>query len=390
MSKRIKTKYPGIFYRDAKRVGGRGTEKIFYAVFKKKVGDKSIVFEEKCGRQYSDDMTAAKASIMRGEFIEGARDTRRDRIAKEEAKQKAEEAKYTIDRLWEEYSMNRAPGKGLDTDRGRYLKYIQPVFGDKEPRDIIKLDVDRVRIKLSKKLSPQTVKHILNLFTWIINYGTKNNLCQGVSFHIQKPTVNNEKTEDLTPEQLERLLQAIEEDENIDVGRIMKIALFTGMRRGEIFNLKWKDTNLGTGFIFIRDPKGGVDQKIPINETARDILQSIHKTRSPYVFPGRDGGKRTTTGVAGRRIRERAGLPKSFRPLHGLRHVYASMLASSGKVDMYVLQKLMTHKSPKMTQRYAHLRDEALKNGAGQIDEIFNRQKDGEPERKIVQISGKR
>jgi hypothetical protein len=46
------------------------------------------------------------------------------------------------------------------------------------------------------------------------------------------------------------------------------------------------------------------------------------------------------------------------------------MLASSGKVDLYTLQKLLTHKSPVMTQRYAHLRDEALRNAstlAGQI-----------------------
>lgn len=48
-------------------------------------------------------------------------------------------------------------------------------------------------------------------------------------------------------------------------------------------------------------------------------------------------------------IRDAAGLPKAFRPLHGLRHTFASMLASSGKVDMYVLQKFMTHKSPQMT-----------------------------------------
>ena len=61
------------------------------------------------------------------------------------------------------------------------------------------------------------------------------------------------------------------------------------------------------------------------------------------------------------KIKKEAGLPKDFRPLHGLRHHYASMLASSGKVDMYVLQKLLTHKSPLMTQRYAHLRDEALR-----------------------------
>jgi integrase len=74
--------------------------------------------------------------------------------------------------------------------------------------------------------------------------------------------------------------------------------------------------------------------------------------------------------------------------MHGLRHAYASMLASSGNVDMYVLQKLMTHKSPQMTQRYAHLRDEVLKNGAGQIDDIFKKQAEDSQEKKIVNIRG--
>jgi integrase len=76
--------------------------------------------------------------------------------------------------------------------------------------------------------------------------------------------------------------------------------------------------------------------------------------------------------------------------MHGLRHTYASMLASSGQVDMYVLQKLMTHKSPSMTQRYAHLRDDALKNGAGQIDDIFKKQAEGTQEKKIVNIQNKK
>ncbi len=73
---------------------------------------------------------------------------------------------------------------------------------------------------------------------------------------------------------------------------------------------------------------------------------------------------RTDIKKAVNRIKERAGLPRDFRALHGLRHVYASMLASSGKVDMYTLQKLLTHKSPAMTQRYAHLRDESLKSAS--------------------------
>jgi integrase len=71
-------------------------------------------------------------------------------------------------------------------------------------------------------------------------------------------------------------------------------------------------------------------------------------------------------------IKKKAGLPKDFRPLHGLRHAYASMLASSGQVDMYTLQKLLTHKSPQMTQRYAHLRDETLKKAADLAGELMS------------------
>jgi len=386
MSKRIKTKYPGVYYRDSKRLGGTGTEKVYYVVFKK--NGKAI--EEKVGRHFVDDMSPSKAARIRSERIEGKRLSRKEIKRQEDDRQAAEADKYTIDKLWGEYKLNRPSGKSLNIDQGRYEKYIGPTFGKKEPKELIKLDVDRVRIKLLKKLSPQTVKHVLNLLTWIINYGTKNNLCEGVLFHIQKPSVNNDKTEDLTSDQLERLLKSIERDGNIDVGNMMKMALYTGLRRGELFKLKWKDINFETGFILIRDPKGGQDQKIPINNMAKHLLDSVVRTKSSYVFPGRDGGMRTTTGVAGRRIRENAGLPKDFRPLHGLRHVYASMLASSGKVDMYVLQKLMTHKSPKMTQRYAHLRDDALKSGAGQIDDIFKRQKNNSREQKVVNIENKR
>jgi len=84
------------------------------------------------------------------------------------------------------------------------------------------------------------------------------------------------------------------------------------------------------------------------------------------------GKQRRTIQHPLRRIRERAGLPKDFRPMHGLRHVFASMLASSGQVDMYTLQKLLTHKSPIMTQRYAHLRDEALKRASSVAGDLLS------------------
>jgi len=376
--KRYSTTYPGIYYVIGKRPDGK-PEKIFYARYTRK-GKK---IEERAGRQFQDDMTAARANALRMDRIKGKDPSNKQKRQLKAEQKLKEQGKYTIDKLWNEYKLNRTPGKSLDTDEGRYKKYIEPVFGRKEPKDLIKLDVDRVRIKLLKKLSPQSVKHVLNLLTWIINYGVKNNLCEGISFHIQKPSVNNEKTEDLTPKQLEQLLQSIKEDENIDAGNMMLMALYTGMRRGELFKLQWNDINLKTGFILLKDPKGGADQKIPINDMARNLLSSITRSESPYIFPGRNGGMRTTMGVAARRIRKNAGLPDDFRPMHGLRHVYASMLASSGKVDMYVLQKLMTHKSPRMTQRYAHLRDDALKSGASQIDNIFRQ---SNQDKKIINI----
>jgi integrase len=48
------------------------------------------------------------------------------------------------------------------------------------------------------------------------------------------------------------------------------------------------------------------------------------------------------------------------------------MLASSGKVDLYTLQRLLTHKSPVMTQRYAHLRDDILKKASALAGSIID------------------
>lgn len=106
-------------------------------------------------------------------------------------------------------------------------------------------------------------------------------------------------------------------------------------------------------------------------QLAYDILKQVEQGESEYVFPGHDGGKRKEFVRIARRVRDKAGLPKDFRPLHGLRHTFASLLASSGKVDLYTLQKLLSHGSPQMTQRYAHLADEALRRAASVADDVL-------------------
>ena len=360
--KRLKTNYPGVFYRESERIGGNGTQKVYYIVFKKD----GKVIEEKAGRQYADDMTPARANGIRAERIEGKRLSRKEikdlKEAQEQAEKDAEANRWTIDRLWEEYKRQHII-KGLVQDENRYAKHIQPLLADKEPHNLVPLDVDRLRLTVSKNHKPQTTRNVLALLRRIVNFGVKKQLCVGAGFTIELPPAgpDGEKTEDLTPDELSRLLEAIENDDNVMAANLMRMALFTGMRRGELFRLQWTDLDFERGFIHLRDTKGGKDQIIPMNAEARKILETHERTDSPYVFPGRSGQKRVDIHKTVNRIKDAAGLPKEFRALHGLRHVYASMLASSGKVDMYTLQKLLTHKSPQMTQRYAHLRDESLR-----------------------------
>jgi len=64
--KRIKTKYPGVYYIESTAVGSNKTEKIYYIVFRKNGG----LIEEKAGRQFQDDMTPARAVGLRSQKIE--------------------------------------------------------------------------------------------------------------------------------------------------------------------------------------------------------------------------------------------------------------------------------------------------------------------------------
>ena len=59
----------------------------------------------------------------------------------------------------------------------------------------------------------------------------------------------------------------------------------TGMRRGELFKLQWEDVDFDRASIHIRDPKGGQDQKIPLNPAVRDLLMNHPRTDSSYIFP---------------------------------------------------------------------------------------------------------
>jgi integrase len=370
---RIKTQYPGVYYIMGKASDGR-PERIYYIVYRK--NGKQI--EEKAGRQFKNDMTPGRAVSIRTKRIEGA-------SSNQERREEAKKEVWTLSRLWQEYITHKPLTKSLRTNKGQFLNFIEPALGQKEPKDLSPLDLDRLRIGVAKNHKPQTVKHVISLLVRIVNYGVRLGLCPGLAFKAPTIKVHNLKTEDLSQDQLSDLLAAIDQDWDIQAANFMRMALFTGMRRGELFKLRWEDVDFERGFVHIRGPKGGKDQSIPLNQAAIEVLKSHPRGESLYVFPGRRGAKRVDIKKPVNRIKARAGLPKDFRPIHGLRHVYASMLASSGQVDLYTLQKLLTHKSAAMTQRYAHLRDEALRRASDLAGDLIGQVLNGNKPPRVAQ-----
>lgn len=365
--------YAGVYFIEASRAGGRGLEKVYYIRYRKN----GKLIEEKVGGQYRDNMTAAKASSIRGLRVEGKDATNEEKREALRSAKQAEESRYNFNRLWGIFEEAKNSNRTIKDDRIRFNLHIAPMLGQKSIPELTIHDIDKLRAKLEKSgKSPQTVKHVLTLIKRLLNFALRKGYVDSIpgTLHITMPVVDNKVTENLTPQQAQKLLQALDEEDNQVQASIVRLALFTGMRRGALLNLKWTDLDFDRGFITLRGDvaKKGKTEVIPMNEEARKVLEAIPASASEYVFPGRyDNKPITNLSPMLKRVREKAGLPDSFRPLHGLRHSFASWLASSGQVSMYELQKLLTHSSPQMTQRYAHLHDDALKKASSVAGQLF-------------------
>lgn len=222
--------------------------------------------------------------------------------------------------------------------------------------------------------APATIKHALGVIKRLYNWAWQNDLYNGENptAKIKPPKFDNKITNSLTKPQTKQLLNILENWENQRAALLIKFALYTGCRKSEIFKLTWKDIDFDNKFIYLRDPKGK-PTTLPISQKACDVLIEARKLnqKSKYAFANRDGKQRKHFGATWARIKKKARLPKEFR-FHDFRHNFASKLISSGKVDLYRLQKLLNHQSPSMTQRYAHLADKALRDAANSVDKVFD------------------
>ncbi|WP_439878095.1 phage integrase [Pseudomonas prosekii] len=134
------------------------------------------------------------------------------------------------------------------------------------------------------------------------------------------------------------------------------ISLNTGMRRGELFDLKWSAVNFQTKTITAAGAttKTSDTRHIPMNKETVRVLEDWKKLagKSRYVFPSQEGGRLEDVKSAWLKLLERANI-EGFR-WHDMRHDFASRLVMAG-VPLNTVRDLLGHADIKMTLRYAHL-----------------------------------
>ena len=179
---------------------------------------------------------------------------------------------------------------------------------------------------------------------------------------------NNKRDRWLTTEEEERLLKVCP----WWVRGLVIFALNTGMRLGEIISLEWKGVDLFRKTVTVFKSKNKEPRTIPINETVFEMLKQKAKVKSiktSLVFYGDNHTMLLETSVdhAFQTALKGVGI-RDFR-FHDLRHTFATRVVQSGK-DLYKVQRLLGHKSPAMTQRYAHHYPESLRDAVEVLDKL--------------------
>ncbi len=200
------------------------------------------------------------------------------------------------------------------------------------------------------------------------------------------PRVPTGRTRFLSPTELKAALDAAPEWMKSPIA----LAAFTGMRRGELLSLRWKDVDLSGRRLYLRETRSEDLRIVTLNDLALRVLQALQAgPPGGLVLPGVDGMR---LSVYTRRLFKSVGIDGAS--FHSLRHTAASWLAMSG-VDLYAVGQVLGHKTPRMTQRYAHLSPQFMAGAVGKLDKVFSKvmpsQESGTPTgRKRVQIGTNR
>lgn len=281
-------------------------------------------------------------------------------------------------------------------DRSGLERHARPLLGAKVARDVTKADVQGMAraivegetaadVKTKKRgraiirggagVAERTLATVSAMYAWAIEGGeiapinglALSNPARGV--RLARRAIKERFLSSAEAAGLMATLDAMQADKGLDPGHadIFRMLLLSGARRTEISALRWAEVDLPRNRLVLppeRSKAGGKtgERRIALGSAARAILDRRHAARSKgaaYVFPALRGAQGPTVGLqrAWERVRKRAPLP-GVR-IHDLRHTYASFAIADG-ASLYLVGKALGHADSRVTERYAHIRGDAL------------------------------
>jgi len=241
----------------------------------------------------------------------------------------------------------------------RNARYWKNALGTKTVRQITPGDIQRYSTRrLTEGMAAASVNRELTFLRAVFYMVQGDGEIDTVPFgkgtgKVKLYKENNRRVRDLSDKEEAALREKMPVSEWAKVA----VALYTGLRQGNQFLIKWEDVNFETGTIRARQSKSGEDYHVPMNDELRRILRELpSRMRSPWVFPS----DTEETALDAKNFVHRTFAPAVLAAeitdfhWHDLRHTFASRLVMRG-VDLTTVQELMGHKTPAMTSRYAHL-----------------------------------
>lgn len=187
-----------------------------------------------------------------------------------------------------------------------------------------------------------------------------------------------DETEWLRPDEAVKLLEAAKGVPKWHA--FFFVALRTGMRRGEIFGLHWRDVDFEARRIMVKytvfngileSPKGGKSRPVPMSADLAAVLKQWRRwTPGALVFPNMKGKPTKSPATANKALdRVLDGTDIRRVRVHDLRHTFASHLVLQG-CSLRVVQKLLGHASIQITERYAHVGEQTFMSAIDRLDQL--------------------
>jgi integrase len=289
-------------------------------------------------------------------------------------------AKWEEDYLVVRQQLGRLKESTLVGYRVNLRHHIQPFFGRMRIDEIALPHVrEFLKTMLAKQLAPATVLKavalVKEMFKHAVQWGY---LDANPALYIERPRVEVEEMQALTPPQIRRLLEAADEP----VRTMLLCAVLTGMRRGELLGLQWEDIDFEGNRIHVRralwrgkliTPKSRRSRRsIDMAPTLKAALARLpSRFVGDLVFTSSEGHAIDPDNFSSRdwaRTLRRSKLQRIR--FHDLRHTYASLLIAQGAHPKYI-QAQLGHASIQTTlDRYGHLMPDMHEAEARKLDRL--------------------